>query len=137
MPLPDQPAMFDRSGSRVLSCRRISIRAVKSRRPIRHLSLYSSPFRIRHRSPMAAEPDYGDILTPETALSPTGPLHEQGPGDLTRWMGLPWQADTGFCRARLHQTVRRIRSSVLARPGAESGANGAELRDRHGCVEAD
>jgi hypothetical protein len=26
-------------------------------------------------------------------------LHAQGPGDLTRWMGLPWQADTGFCRS--------------------------------------
>ena len=28
-----------------------------------------------------------------------GPLYAQGPGDLTRWMGLPWQADTGFCRS--------------------------------------
>jgi hypothetical protein len=32
-------------------------------------------------------------------LSASGPLHEQGPGDITRWMGLPWQADTAFCRA--------------------------------------
>jgi hypothetical protein len=33
------------------------------------------------------------------ALGADGPLHEQGPGDLTRWMGLPWQADTAYCRS--------------------------------------
>ena len=66
--------------------------------PIRHTSLFTGPFRIRHRPAGDPVPDYGDTLTPEIALSATGPLHAQGPGDLTRWMGLPWQADTGFCR---------------------------------------
>ena len=67
--------------------------------PIRHLSMFHAPFRIRHRPPGVPEPDYGKKLTPAVALSLTGPLHAQGPGDLTRWMGLPWQADTGFCRS--------------------------------------
>ena len=34
-----------------------------------------------------------------SALSRAGPLYAQGPGDLTRWMGLPWQADTAYCRS--------------------------------------
>ena len=61
--------------------------------------MYHSPFRIRHRPAGQPEPDYGPTLTPQIALGDHGPLHEQGPGDLTKWMGLPWQADTGFCRS--------------------------------------
>lgn len=67
--------------------------------PIRHLSMFSAPFRIRHRPEGAPVPDYGDVLTQAEALGRDGPLHTQGPGDLTRWMGLPWQADTAYCRS--------------------------------------
>ncbi|NES88941.1 LodA/GoxA family CTQ-dependent oxidase, partial [Okeania sp. SIO2B9] len=66
--------------------------------PMRHSTLYSKPFRVRHaQSP--TNQDYGTVLTQEIALRPGGPLYAQGPGDLTRWMGIPWQADTGFCRS--------------------------------------
>ncbi|MBP0018990.1 MAG: LodA/GoxA family CTQ-dependent oxidase [Cyanobacteria bacterium SBLK] len=66
--------------------------------PMRHSRLYSAPFRVRHaQSP--TQQDYGAVLTQEIALQPGGPLYAQGPGDLTRWMGIPWQADTGFCRS--------------------------------------
>jgi hypothetical protein len=98
VPLPDQPAVLDRAALEFCLADAFHP-GCEVTWPIRHLSLYSSPFRIRHRPPQDAEPDYGVSLTPEIALSPTGPLHEQGPGDLTRWMGLPWQADTGYCRA--------------------------------------
>jgi hypothetical protein len=67
--------------------------------PIRHLSLWSAPFRFNRRPPGVAEPDYGPVLTPKIALSTNGPLLGQGPGDVTRWMGLPWQADTAYCRS--------------------------------------
>ncbi|MGA5821283.1 LodA/GoxA family CTQ-dependent oxidase [Kitasatospora sp. NPDC094028] len=68
--------------------------------PMRHTTLYSGPFRIRHRDPKAPPPPYyGQTLTPETALSLDGPLHAQGPGDLTRWMAVPWQTDTASCRS--------------------------------------
>jgi hypothetical protein len=67
--------------------------------PIQHDSLYHEPFRIRHRTEESPEPDYGDYLEPERAKSATGPLHQQGPGDLTRWMGVPWQTDAASCRA--------------------------------------
>jgi hypothetical protein len=96
--LQDQPAMLDRAA--LTFCLADAFHpGCEVTWPIRHLTLFHAPFRIRHRPPGTPEPDYGPTLTPAIALSLTGPLHEQGPGDLTRWMGLPWQADTGFCRS--------------------------------------
>jgi len=71
--------------------------------PIRHLSMWRSPFRLKHRPADVRPPDYGPVMTPRIALSADGPLHAQGPGDLTRWMGLPWQADAAFCRSGYDQ----------------------------------
>ncbi len=67
--------------------------------PMRHGSMYTSPFRIRARPKDQPEPDYGITLTQEIALQVQGPLYSQGPGDLTRWMAIPWQADTISCRS--------------------------------------
>jgi hypothetical protein len=65
--------------------------------PMRIRSLYSAPFRIRRRPSDQPEPDCGDVLTPEKALSPIGPLNGAAPGDLSRWMAVPWQTDTASC----------------------------------------
>ena len=67
--------------------------------PVRHLSMWAAPFRLRRRPAGVTAPDYGAQLTPASALAADGPLHAQGPGGLTRWMGLPWQADSAFCRS--------------------------------------
>ncbi len=67
--------------------------------PIRHASMFEGPFRIRRRPPGEAEPDYGPNLTQPIALRPGGPLYAQEPGDISRWMALPWQGDTAFCRS--------------------------------------
>ena len=67
--------------------------------PMRHNSLYRAPFRIREKRDGVAPNDYGADLTPEIALRVDGPLYEQSPGDLTRWMAMPWQTDTAFCRS--------------------------------------
>lgn len=67
--------------------------------PMRHATMYRDPFRLRHRDPAQPEPTYGSTLTPHTALSVDGPLYAQGPGDLTRWMAVPWQTDTARCRS--------------------------------------
>jgi hypothetical protein len=65
--------------------------------PMRIASMYASPFRLLHRT--RPEPDYGDVLTPEVALSAEGPLAGSRPGDVTRWMAVPWQTDTASCRS--------------------------------------
>ncbi len=67
--------------------------------PIRHWTMFMAPYRLRHRNANAPEADYGDVLTPAMALAANGPLHGQGPGDLTRWMAVPWHTDTASCRS--------------------------------------
>ncbi|HKP54338.1 MAG TPA: LodA/GoxA family CTQ-dependent oxidase [Chloroflexia bacterium] len=66
--------------------------------PVRHTTMYSAPFRIKHRPAGEPVPDYGPVLLPEVAVGITGPLYAQGPGDISRWMAIPWQADTASCR---------------------------------------
>ncbi|MGR0304390.1 LodA/GoxA family CTQ-dependent oxidase [Acinetobacter beijerinckii] len=66
--------------------------------PMRHASLYSSPFRIRSRI-NDVEPNYGSTMTPIKVQQVDGPLYGQIPGSITRWMAVPWQGDTAFCRS--------------------------------------
>jgi hypothetical protein len=63
--------------------------------PMRIKHLYSGALRIKRRN--GPEPDYGDVLTPATAISDTGPLNGSNAGDLSRWMAVPWQTDTASC----------------------------------------
>jgi len=65
--------------------------------PVRVRHMWSGPYRLRHRE--GAEPDFGDLLTPEKAVSADGPLAGNLPGSLTRWMAVPWQTDTVSCRS--------------------------------------
>ncbi|MGE0544994.1 MAG: LodA/GoxA family CTQ-dependent oxidase [Dehalococcoidia bacterium] len=65
--------------------------------PMRVASMYESPFRLRRRQ--GAEPDWGAHMTSAIALAPNGPLSGSGPGDITRWMAVPWQTDTSSCRS--------------------------------------
>jgi hypothetical protein len=65
--------------------------------PMRVASMYAAPFRLLHRA--GPEPAYGAVLTPAVALSAGGPLAGCAPGDVTRWMAVPWQTDTASCRS--------------------------------------
>jgi hypothetical protein len=44
-------------------------------------------------------------MTSAIALAEDGPLHASGPGDLTRWMAVPWQTDTSSCLSRYKRDV--------------------------------
>ncbi len=66
------------------------------------------PFRIARGQRQHLVQDYGPLLTTDVAMngnaggeSPVGP---QMPGDLTRWMGLPWQCDAFSCQHVVMQT---------------------------------
>ena len=97
-PAAEQPGLLDRAA--LEGCAADAFHpGIEVTWPIRHASMFSAPFRIRHRAPATAEPDYGPTLLPDEAVSATGPLQAQGPGDLTRWMAAPWQADTASCRS--------------------------------------
>lgn len=67
--------------------------------PMRRSSMYRSPFRLRQRTDNDLLTDYGEYLTATTVLAFDGPLSASGPGDITKWMAVPWQADTDSCRA--------------------------------------
>jgi hypothetical protein len=71
--------------------------------PMRQTLLYEAPFRLRRR--IGAEQDWGEAMTSEIALAKEGPLDSSGPGDLTRWMAVPWQTDTSSCLSRYKRDV--------------------------------
>lgn len=66
--------------------------------PMRHASMYMSEYRLRHRASSQEAIHYGSQLSPEVAVSEKGPLYAQAPGDITRWMAVPWQTDTASCK---------------------------------------
>ncbi|MEX2587474.1 MAG: LodA/GoxA family CTQ-dependent oxidase [Actinomycetota bacterium] len=67
--------------------------------PMRQRYLYRAPFRLKQRPENIRESDYGQFMTQDIALSDDGPLSQSGPGDISKWMALPWQADTASCRS--------------------------------------
>ncbi|MGH9799027.1 MAG: LodA/GoxA family CTQ-dependent oxidase [Blastocatellia bacterium] len=98
LPLADQPRALDKAaldfclgGAFHPGC--------EATWPMRHASLYAAPFRIKPLPAGHPEQDYGPVLTPAVAVSPDGPIGGSSPGDITRWMVLPWQVDTASCGA--------------------------------------
>jgi hypothetical protein len=63
--------------------------------PMRQTIMWEKPFRLKLRK--GPPKDYGPELTSEVALGPGGPLDGSGPGDVSRWMAVPWQTDTSSC----------------------------------------
>jgi hypothetical protein len=98
VPLAEQPAMLDQAALHFCLADAFHP-GCEMTWPMRHTTIYSKPFRIRHREVGAPEPDYGRSLSQATVLAPGGPLYAQGPGDISRWMAMPWQGDTAFCRS--------------------------------------
>jgi hypothetical protein len=52
-------------------------------------------FRLKRRP--EAPQSFGAELTSSIALAKGGPLDGSAPGDISRWMAVPWQTDTGSC----------------------------------------
>jgi hypothetical protein len=67
--------------------------------PMRHSSMYRAPYRLRQHPGGLTKSDYGEYLTQAIVNSSDGPLSCSGPGDITKWMAVPWQSDTASCRA--------------------------------------
>lgn len=122
VPLAEQPAMLDRAA--------LHFGVAHAFNPgseltwiLRHSQLYEAPFRIRRRDENSFMAPVGPKLTQAAALGPGGPLSAQRPGDLTRWMALPWQMDAAWCRAGFDERydpfvptfwVPRVPNQVLA-----------------------
>ena len=67
----------------------------------------AEPFRIAHGPRASLVQTVGRLLTPEKAFKGGNgqppPIGPQAAGDLTRWMGLPWQCDAFSCQQVLLQ----------------------------------
>jgi hypothetical protein len=98
VPLAEQPAMLDRAALEFCLADAFHP-GCEMTWPVRHASMYSEPYRWRHRAKDDPEPDYGKTLTPAEACSFNGPLYGQFPGSITRWMAIPWQTDSASCRS--------------------------------------
>lgn len=74
--------------------------------PMRHEAIYSSAYRIALASRDSLIQDLGPLLTSKIALEGTAekaaPIGPQMPGDVTRWMGVPWQSDAFSCNQVLY-----------------------------------
>lgn len=131
LPLADQPSALDRAhlDSTVADAFHPGLELGW---PMRQAGIYSSPFRIKRRKVSVHEADFGPFLTSEAATGLGGPLNAQGPGTLTRWMALPWQADAAFCRSGEDREFdpflptfwpATIPNQVLALPDYEKAVN--------------
>lgn len=75
--------------------------------PLRHASMYADLCRLVARKDSdPPEPDYGEVLAATRALGVDGPLHRSGPGDITRWMAVPWQTDTASCGSQVPNSTQ-------------------------------
>jgi L-Lysine epsilon oxidase N-terminal/L-lysine epsilon oxidase C-terminal domain len=98
VPLTEQPAMLDRASLEFCLADAFHP-GCEMTWPMRQASMYMAPFRILHADDMNADPSYGAAFTPDMVTLPEGPLYGQVPGGITRWMAVPWQADTASCRS--------------------------------------
>ncbi len=96
LPLSRRPAMLDRAA--MTFCLADAFHpGCEMTWPMRHTTMYSAPFRLRHRPIGDPEPNLGTQLTPAAVQAVDGPLYGQGPGTVSRWMAVPWQTDTASC----------------------------------------
>jgi len=93
VPLALQPAALDRAA--LEECLGTAFHpGCEATWPMRHPGLYSGLFRLRLRE--GPEPEFGPEMTPAQALTL---MNGSRPGDVTRWMAVPWQIDTYSCRS--------------------------------------
>lgn len=95
IPLAEQPATLDRTS--LSFCLADAFHpGCEMTWPVRHLSMYTEPFRLLHRK--GEEPEISaPTLTPALVEAEDGPLYGQTPGSISRWMAVPWQTDTASC----------------------------------------
>jgi hypothetical protein len=96
--LSDQPEMLDRAAMHFCLADAFHPGAELTW-PMRHASLYRAPYRIRNKENGMTPLQYGAEMTNVDVMKIGGPLYEQGPGDLTKWMAIPWHGDTAYCRS--------------------------------------
>ena len=108
IPIQERPSMLDRSSLHYCMGGPFHP-GCEMTWPMRHSSMYSAPLRLFQRKTNSNESiideeirlqrKYKSPLKPSIVSSPEGPLYASSPGDITKWMAVPWQTDTASCRS--------------------------------------
>ncbi|MEM7038900.1 MAG: LodA/GoxA family CTQ-dependent oxidase, partial [Bacteroidota bacterium] len=106
VPLAEQPEMLDRSAMHFCLADAFHP-GCELTWPMRHATMYRAPYRIKNKRPGKSSFFYNmhyittkQVLQGDKQSGIPSPLKgKQGPGALTRWMALPWQGDTAYCRS--------------------------------------
>ena len=111
---------------------------------MRIIHMWKEPYRLHVLPEGEAIPlDFGPTLTPEVATAANGPFSVNGPGSLTRWMGVPWQTDEASCLSGYTVSTylplpsfwaARVPNQVLAEDGflrMQAGNVGVAQRLKH------
>ena len=70
--------------------------------------IWTADMRLKSTRQEVDRTDYGDTLTAPVVLSKAGPFSRLGPGSITQWMGVPWQADASSCRFGYERAISPI-----------------------------
>ncbi|MEK6252944.1 MAG: LodA/GoxA family CTQ-dependent oxidase [Actinomycetota bacterium] len=90
---------------------------------LRRQSVWKKPYRLKVSGTQPSLGEYGPQLNAKKTFAPGGPLQGCAPGDLTRWLGVPWHSDAASCRSGYQRSVSpvlptfwpaRIPTTVLA-----------------------
>lgn len=66
--------------------------------PLRQQITWAKPFRPKILPEnLPVRDNFGPLLAPAIALAAGGPLDGNGPGTMSRWLGVPWQTDEASC----------------------------------------
>lgn len=107
LPLQERPAALDRAA--LESCLGGAFHpGIEAPWTLRVASLWQKPFRLKVRSTSFQLQDYGASLTGKKVFARGGPLEGVAPGDLTRWLGVPWHADGASCRSGYQRRISTV-----------------------------
>ena len=97
--------------------------------PMRVKLMWEAPYRLKVvPKGEDIELNFGPLLSPQIALGAHGPLSVNGPGSLTRWLGVPWQTDEASCLSGYNPSTylplpsfwaARVPNQVLSQDGFE------------------
>jgi len=107
LPIQEQPAALDRAA--LDACLGGAFHpGIEFPWIARVASVWAEPFRLKLRSLTPDTRNWGVELTAATALSANGPLDGCTPGDVTRWLGIPWHADGASCRSGYQRNISPV-----------------------------
>jgi hypothetical protein len=75
---------------------------------LRIRTMWERPFRLRVHSATPDRRDFGSSISRKNVFAPRGMLAGASPGDLTKWLGVPWHSDGASCRSGYQRRISTV-----------------------------